>query len=161
MPSRPVSNIQRNYGKLCDALSKPASERMAEKSIRSIASTHLSGLTERARSVKASASGHGVHEGCCPLARAWAGVKPSAGAWGWREFPTAKKRLNNCHSSRVIVSRLAFTRWRGERCGLRCLRESAGAVCLVTFAGKTVSVLPGLSCQGERARNKSIMPCSA
>jgi hypothetical protein len=39
----------------------------------------------------------------CPLARAWAGVKPSAGAWGRRKSPTTEKRLNRCQSSRVSV----------------------------------------------------------
>src|SRR5580704_9695976 len=47
-----------------------------------------------------------------------------------------------------------FVWWWCEQSGLRCLRESAGAVCLVTFAGKTVSVLPGLSCQGECVGDK-------
>jgi hypothetical protein len=39
-----------------------------------------------------------------PLARAWAGVKSSAGVWGRRQSPTTKKRLNRCQSSRVSVS---------------------------------------------------------
>ena len=39
----------------------------------------------------------------CPLARAWAGVKPSAGVWGRRKSPTTEKRLNRCQSSRVGV----------------------------------------------------------
>jgi hypothetical protein len=37
-----------------------------------------------------------------------------------------------------------FVWWWCEQSGLRCLYESAGAVCLVTFADKTVSVLPDI-----------------
>jgi hypothetical protein len=97
----------------------------------------------------------GVHEGFCPLARAWAGVKPSAGAWGRRKSPTTKKGLNRCQSSRVIILESAFSRWRDKKCRLRGFRESAGAVCLVTFEGKTVSVLPGFLNQGERVWDKA------
>ena len=42
----------------------------------------------------ASASGRGAHEDFCPLARAWAGVKPSAGVWGRRYLTRGTRGLN-------------------------------------------------------------------
>ena len=36
-----------------------------------------------------------------------------------------------------------LARWWSEKRRLRCLGVASGAVCLVTFAGKTVSILPG------------------
>jgi hypothetical protein len=48
-----------------------------------------------------------------------------------------------------------FAWWWGEQSRLRCLRNPAGAVCLVTFAGKTISVLPGFGNQGERVGDKA------
>ena len=63
----------------------------------------LSGPPERARSVKASASGNRVQR-ACSLARVWAGVRPGAGVWGRRQSPTTEKRLNRCRCSHVSVS---------------------------------------------------------
>jgi hypothetical protein len=48
-----------------------------------------------------------------------------------------------------------------EQRRLRFLRKGAGAVCLVAFAGKAVSIEAGFLHQGERVGNKTIMPSSA
>jgi len=51
----------------------------------------------------------------CPLARVWAGVKPSTGAWGGRKFTTKQKRLNRRQSNRVIVSARSILNLRGGK----------------------------------------------
>src|SRR5689334_13277218 len=37
-------------------------------------------------------------QSACALARVWAGVRPSAGVWGWRESPKAIAKRLNCVS---------------------------------------------------------------
>jgi hypothetical protein len=85
---------------------------------------------------------------------------------GWREAQrrglgmaivlNRKKRATEAlRSSRVIVSVSVFVRWWCEQSGLRCFRYRAGTVCLVTFAGETISVLPGFLNQGERVGDKA------
>jgi hypothetical protein len=47
-----------------------------------------------------------------------------------------------------------FVWWWGEKRRLCCLRESAGTVCLVAFAGKALSVQSGFLHQIERVGRK-------
>jgi hypothetical protein len=54
-----------------------------------------------------------------------------------------------------------FAWWWIKQSRLRFLRKSAGAVCLVAFAGQTVSVQSAFLHQGERVGDKWIMPSSA
>jgi hypothetical protein len=55
----------------------------------------------------------------------------------------------------MITSGSVFSWWWGKQSGLRCFGIVASAVCLVTFAGKTVSVVPGFPNQGERVGDKA------
>ena len=75
------------------------------------------------------------------------------GVWGRRKSPTAKKVAEplpvqpcGCFGWSISV-RLR----RGKQRRLRCLCQSAGAVCLVTFAGKAVSVESVFDYQGKSA----------
>ena len=49
----------------------------------------------------------------------------------------------------------SFRVLRNKQTRLRGLCGTAGSVCLVPFAGQTVSVLPELGNQGERVWNKA------
>ena len=51
--------------------------------------------------------------------------------------------------------RFSFGVLRSEQTRLRGFGGTAGAVCLVPFAGQTVSVLPEFGNQGERVWNKA------
>jgi hypothetical protein len=51
--------------------------------------------------------------------------------------------------------RLSFGVLRSKQTRLRGLCGTAGTVCLVPFAGQTVSVLPEFGNQGERVWNKA------
>jgi hypothetical protein len=48
-----------------------------------------------------------------------------------------------------------FAWWWSEQNRLRCLRKNPGVVCLVAFAGKTISVQSAFLHQGERVGDKS------
>ena len=50
-----------------------------------------------------------------------------------------------------MQKRFSFGVVRREQTRLRGFGGMAGAVCLVPFAGQTISVLPGILNQGERA----------
>jgi hypothetical protein len=57
--------------------------------------------------------------------------------------------------------RFSFGFLRSEQTRLRGFGGMAGTVCLVPFAGQTVSVLPEFGNQGERVWDKTVMPSSA
>jgi hypothetical protein len=76
------------------------------------------------------------------MARAWAGVKPSAGVWGWRKSPTTKKRLDRRQSSRTGVPRWSILVWHhyGDG-GLRVVHVQRAAMAIsLTSCGRWLSL---------------------